>query len=253
MPRRFLSHWRGILLSLIGIVAILWLGLTDQLGLYIHPRYFVFTIAMSVAATVFVLLAFAFLPNTASEVVRPEPSSKSPRGVGAWTSANILLLAVTAAALLVLPPVTLTNATVAQRDINGSASSPADNESVILVGADDSALSVKDWAGILRQGADEVSLAGKTPTLIGFVTPDPDDPTNVFYVARFVITCCAVDAQPIGVPVYLPGWQDQYDVDEWVSVTGGFVSNPSTESFQPIVLSPSDISVTDQPARPYVY
>lgn len=253
MPRRFLSHWRGILLSLIGIVAILWLAVTDQLGLYIHPRYFVFTVIMSALALVFIILAFSFLPQRVGKASETESLAKpTPSAVG-WGFANALLLAGTAVALLVLPPVTLTAATVAQRDINGSASSSADNDPIILVGADDSALSVKDWAGILRQGADEVSLAGKTPTLIGFVTPDPDDPTNVFYVARFVITCCAVDAQPIGVPVYLPGWQAQYDVDEWVSVTGEFVSNPSTDSFQAIMLSPSDINVTDQPAQPYVY
>ncbi len=253
MPRRFLSHWRGILLSLIGIVSIVWLAATDQLGLYIHPRYFVFTVIMSAFAMVFIILAFSFLPHRVGEAVEHESHSQPPRKTWVWSFANILLVAGTAVALLVLPPVTLTAATVAQRDINGSASSSAGNDSVVLVGADDSALSVKDWAGILRQGADEVSLAGKTPTLIGFVTPDPDDPTNVFYVARFVITCCAVDAQPIGVPVYLPGWQEQYDVDEWVSVTGEFVSNPSTDSFQATVLSPSDISVTEQPAQPYVY
>lgn len=253
MPRRFLSHWRGILLSLIGIVAIMWLAATDQLGLYIHPRYFIFTVIMCGVALVFILLAFSFLPQRVGETSEPEPLTKPARSAVGWVFANVLLLAGTAVALLVLPPVTLTAATVAQRDINGSASSSSDNDSIILVGADDSALSVKDWAGILRQGADEVSLAGKTPTLIGFVTPDSDDPTNVFYVARFVITCCAVDAQPIGVPVFLPGWQEQYDADEWVSVTGEFVSNPSTDSFQAIVLSPSDIRVTDQPAQPYVY
>ena len=253
MPRRFLSHWRGVLLSLVGIVAILWLAATDQLGLYIHPRYFVFTVIMSVLAMVLIILAFSYLPSHVNETSEPDSHSKPPRSAGVWVFANVLLLAGTATALLVLPPTMLTAATVAQRDINGSASSSADSDAVILVGADDSALSVKDWAGILRQGADEISLAGKTPTLIGFVTPDPDDPTNVFYVARFVITCCAVDAQPIGVPVYLPGWQDQFEVEDWVSVTGAFISNPSIEGFNSVVLSPSDISVTDQPAQPYVY
>jgi uncharacterized repeat protein (TIGR03943 family) len=253
LPRRFLSHWRGILLSLIGIVSIVWLAATDQLGLYIHPRYFVFTVIMSTLALVFIVLAFSFLPQRVGEASETESLAKPTRKAWVWSFANSLLVAATAVALLVLPPVTLTAATVAQRDINGSASSSSDSDSIILVGADDSALSVKDWAGILRQGADEVALAGKTPTLVGFVTPDLDDPTNVFYVARFVITCCAVDAQPIGVPVYLPGWQEQFNADDWVSVTGVFVSNPSADSFQVTVLSPSDISATEQPAQPYVY
>jgi uncharacterized membrane protein YcgQ (UPF0703/DUF1980 family) len=67
------------------------------------------------------------------------------------------------------------------------------------------------------------------------------------------VTCCAVDAQPIGVPVYLPGWQDDFEVDDWVSVTGAFVSNPSTSSRQAIVLSPTETIPTEQPSQPYVY
>ncbi len=241
------------MLSLIGIVAITWLALTDQLGLYIHPRYFVFTMIMAGIAAVFVILAFALLPNSNSEPHEHDTPSKPSRGAGWWVAVSSALLAVTAAALLVLPPATLTTSTVEQRDINGSASTSVQGDSVNLVAGDYSSFTIKDWAGLLRQGADEDFLAGKTPTVVGFVTPDTDDPSNVFYVARFVITCCAVDAQPIGVPVYLPGWQDQYKVDDWVSVTGSFVSNPSISSLQAVVLSPSGISATDQPAQPYVY
>ena len=250
MASRFLQQWRGVLLSLIGIVAVIWLALTDQLGLYIHPRYFVFTVIMAVIAGVFVLLAFG-LPtqNGSGQHERETPR----RGAWVWVPANIVLLAVTAVGMLALPPTTLTTATVSQRDINGSATSALQDDAITLVGGDDSALTVKDWAGLLRQGADEAFLAGKSPTLVGFVTPDPDDPTSVFYVARFVITCCAVDAQPIGVPVYLPGWQGQFSVDEWVIVTGAFVSNPSTSSVQSVVLTPSEISSIDRPAQPYVY
>ncbi len=250
MASRFLHRWRGVLLSLIGIVAVIWLAFTDQLGLYIHPRYFIFTVIMAVIAGLFVLLAFLLPPQTGSE---QHENESPPRGAWLWVPANIVLIVVTAAGMLALPPTTLTTATVSQRDINGSATSSVQDDAITLVGGDDSVLTVKDWAGLLRQGADETSLAGKSPTLVGFVTPDPDDPTNVFYVARFIITCCAVDAQPVGVPVYLPDWQDQFAVDEWVSVTGAFVSNPSSSSLQGIVLSPSDISSTDRPAQPYVY
>jgi uncharacterized repeat protein (TIGR03943 family) len=250
LASRFLHRWRGVLLSLIGIVAIVWLAFTDQLGLYIHPRYFVFTVIMAVIAAVFVLLAFALPPQTGSGQHDHETPT---RGAWLWVPANLVLLSLTAAGMLALPPTTLTTATVSQRDINGSATAASQDDAITLVGGDASSLTVKDWAGLLRQGADETSLAGKSPTLVGFVTPDPDDPTNVFYVARFIITCCAVDAQPVGVPVYLPDWQDQFTVDEWVNVTGTFVSNPSTESRQAIVLSPSTISSTDQPAQPYVY
>jgi uncharacterized repeat protein (TIGR03943 family) len=256
LARRFLSHWRGVLLSLIGVVAVIWLAVSGQLGLYIHPRYFVFTVIMAVIAAFFVLAAFALVPGTPIDAESHEDASAATtrtRSSGWWGATSLVLVTLTAAALLVLPPATLTTSTVQQRDINGSATARSADETVDLVGADTSSFTVKDWSGLLRQGADEQYLSSKTPTVVGFVTADSDDPANVFYVARFVVTCCAVDAQPVGVPVYLPGWQDDYDTDEWVSVTGSFIANPSVSSAQPIVLSPEDISPTDQPAQPYVY
>ncbi len=52
-----------MVLSLIGLVATIWLGLTGQLALYIHPRYFVFTVIMAVIAGVLALAAFALVPG----------------------------------------------------------------------------------------------------------------------------------------------------------------------------------------------
>ncbi len=211
-----------MLLVLVGVAAILWLAFSGRLGLYIHPRYFEFTIIMAVLAGLVAIVAAAFLPGAAPEPDDDHghvPSSGRP---ATWlTVGSIALILATTAALLVVPPSTLTSATVAQRDINASAS---------------------------RADADDAR-----PNVTGFVTPDPDDPENVFYVARFVVTCCAVDAQPIGVPVYLPGWRQQHPVDSWVQVTGRFVANPSAESRQPLVIDPAGVTPIEQPGDPYVY
>jgi uncharacterized membrane protein YcgQ (UPF0703/DUF1980 family) len=67
------------------------------------------------------------------------------------------------------------------------------------------------------------------------------------------VTCCAVDAQPLGVPVLLPGWQDRFAADDWVEVTGGFSPNPDPSAAEPLVLVPDTIEKIDQPAQPYVY
>jgi putative membrane protein len=73
------------------------------------------------------------------------------------------------------------------------------------------------------------------------------------YVARFLVTCCAVDAQPLAVPVLLPGWQDEFAADDWVEVTGGFAPNPTTGATEPMVLVPDTVTEIEQPAQPYVY
>ncbi|MBF4573926.1 TIGR03943 family protein [Herbiconiux sp. VKM Ac-1786] len=293
MRDRLLTRWRGILLSLVGIVAIIWLAVTGQLGLYIHPRYYEFTVIMAVLAGVVVLAAFAIVP-TATEADHdhgdadhdghehhdhaPDDHAPAPGDhehaadvaagdLGAavpppppgrrrdlvWAGLAGVVILGTVGALLIVPPSTLTTATVDQRDLNASAAVTDTGATETLVGSDTSAFTIKDWASLLRQGAGEDYFAGKTATLTGFVTPDPTDPDDVFYVARFVVTCCAVDAQPVGVPVYLPGWQDSYAVDSWVEASGSFGTNPSTASSQPIVFEPADITPVDQPAEPYVY
>lgn len=272
MRDRLESRWRGLALSLIGVVAIVWLALSGQLGLYIHPRYYEFTVVMAVLAGIVVIAAFAIVPRAPDDDHDHDhdhgeengdhgedahPGSTSRRFSGVWMTATAVLIAATVVALLVLPPATLTSATVDQRDLNASAAltdqGTAADAPTNLVGSDTASFTVKDWASLLRQGAGEQFFAGKTATLTGFVTPDTDDPDNVFYIARFVVTCCAVDAQPVGVPVYLPDWQKTYAVDSWVSATGGFGANPSTSSTQAIVLQPAQITPVEQPAEPYVY
>lgn len=260
--RRLLDRWLGVLLSIIGVVATLWLGFTGQLALYIHPRYFVFTIAMAVVAGLLALAAFALVPDG--------PHADGPHADGHghaegdagpgnrhWkrlgTAGSTLIAAAAVVGLLVLPPSTLSSATVTQRDLNGSASTLSGNAAAELMGADYAAFTMKDWISLLRQGVGEEFLAGKTATVTGFVTPDKSDPENVFFAARFVVTCCAVDAQPIGLPVYAPGWQDRFETDSWVTVSGGFRTNPSQTSDEPLVMVPDSIAPVPEPDSPYVY
>lgn len=253
--RRLLDRWRGVLLSIIGVVATLWLGVTGQLALYIHPRYFGFTIVMAVIAGVLALAAFALVPAGAAALADGHGHAEAGKRHWSWLgpAGSTLILAAAVVGLLVLPPSTLSSATVTQRDLNGSASTLSQSDAVDLVGADYTTFTMKDWISLLRQGGGEEFLTGKTATVTGFVTPDKSDPENVFFAARFVVTCCAVDAQPIGLPVYSPGWQDRFETDSWVTVSGGFRTNPSQISDEALVMVPDSIAPVPEPDSPYVY
>lgn len=249
MFNRLVGRWQGVVLSLVGLVATIWLGLTGQLVLYIHPRYIVFTIIMAVLAAVLALAAFAFAPADQNEHEHDHGNGHGSRWGWLWPAGSILIICAAVIGLLILPPSTLTTATVAQRDLNGSSSAltvktPAKG--------DYSAFTVRDWASLIRSGAGQDFFADKTATVTGFITPDKND-QNVFYVARFVVTCCAVDAQPIGVPVYQPGWQNEYKTDSWVTVSSRFRANPNAASREAVVLIPDVITPTTQPEQPYVY
>jgi putative membrane protein len=250
---RHAEHWRGIGLSLVVVVATVWLGATGQLGLYIHPRYFGFTIVMAVLGLVFVVASFlfssSFVPSTPAAKTAPHRLALSVAGSG-------LLLVMAAVAVLALPPATLTSATATQREVNsgGLDTAEAAQEAATLVGTGDyERLSVKEWVSLLAQSDDPALFADKSAKLTGFVLPDADDPANVFYVARFVVTCCAVDAQPIGVPVYQPGWSNDYDTDDWVQVEGTFTPSPSGKAAASLAIQPTAITAVEQPSDPYVY
>ena len=197
-------------------------------------------------------------------VARPTPAARAhahvhdpeaPRSTrfGTIRAALTAVIVVGASvALLVLPPATLTSAAAAQRSIN-SETSALDQDAPALVGGDTSGFTVKDWAVLLRQNPDPGYFDDTSIDLVGFVSPSPDDPDNVLYITRFLVTHCAIDAQPVGVPVYLPGWKEQYAADDWVEASGAFVTNPGSSSAESLLLVPEDLAVIEQPSQPYVF
>lgn len=238
-----------MILVAIASVATVVLAVGNQLVLYIHPRYIVFTVVLVVIA-----LALAAASVLAS---RSHDDDEPSRGWSRLLSvAAIVVAGALALGMLALPPATLTSATAQQRDINSSTigADAQDVESAAAAPTGASAsFTVVDWASLLRQTNDLDFYEGKPVDVVGFITPDADDPENVFYVSRFFVTCCAVDAQPAGVPVYSPGWAAQFEADDWVQVTGEFSANPSSGSTEPLAVTPDQVLPTDQPSEPYLF
>ena len=123
-----------------------------------------------------------------------------------WCNGAVLICA--ALALLVIPPATLSSTARQNRELVTSGQVLDSTKVAALVGADPTTFSVKDWAALLSQGGPEAVL-GKQVDLSGYVLDRDED--DVFFIARLAVSCCAVDAQPIGVPVYRPGWRDEIE------------------------------------------
>ena len=258
MPRS--TRWQGIALCVAALVSTVWLAVTNQLILYIHPRYIVFTVIMTVLGLVLVIASFGRAPEHKHDHDHDhdhDHEDAAPRGYHrAISVVGTVVTLVMATALVVVPPATLTTATANQRVINstqvGSRTKTVDSAASAPAGAF-ARFTVLDWSSLLRQTTDASFYRDKAANVVGFITTDRDDPQNVFYVSRFVITCCAVDAQPVGVPVFLPNWQNRFAADHWVKVSGSFQTNPSTKSQQSIALVPTATTKVDQPSEPYLY
>lgn len=267
---RNLQYWRGVALigSISALIVVFWLS--GQLSFFIHPRYNLFTVIMTTIAVVLSIMALVMSSRMRQPTAHPADTDHhhdhdhdDNDGVEVPTTRLGMVTAVTAAvisfvavaALVILPPATLSTVTVENRAINQAAlgdTAAAFAEAQSGEEATFLAFSVREWAGILRQTQDPAFFQGKPVDVVGFVVPDPDN-SGSFFVTRFVVSCCAVDAQPVGVPVYEPGFEQSFPAETWVRVVGEFVLNPDTSSSHPLVLRPLEISETEQPRDPYLF
>lgn len=241
--------WQGLILISTIASSTLWLAATDQLELYVAPRHTVFATTMSIVGLI-AALASAVRLTTDHHALALSPWAR----LTATAATSVALFA--AGTLLALPPATLTSATANQRDINSTA--VGDGGTALADASEASSdtfagFSILDWASLLKQTSDAGFYEDKAVVAVGFISEDPEDPDNMFYVSRFLVTHCAIDAQPVGVPVYLENWKNTFEPDQWIETSGGLTTNRSQMSGQPIVLVPDDVTGIEQPEDPYLY
>lgn len=236
------------------------LYINGQLTLYIHPRYVLFTVALNLislaaCAVGFVLAAWrtAGSPSVSDDAVA-DPGSD---GRVPWRpSITVLVAVLVLLAAYALPARTLSSETADQRSANFNSaqarpSTGGAGDTLALFGADTTRLTVADWVMAFNARATPDSYVGKEVDVVGFVFHPEDTPANIFYVSRFSVTCCAVDARPLGLPVYSPGWQEDFGEDSWVRVSGSFTETEEDVP-EPVIVTPESIELTQQPDNPYV-
>jgi uncharacterized repeat protein (TIGR03943 family) len=248
---KVLRHWSGAALALMGVIATLWLAATGRLTLYVHPRYTLLTVIMAVLALlVLVLVAAVGVSAAAGEDGHHDHVSRAS-AVGrllTWSNGVVLVCAVLA--LLIIPPATLSATARQNRELVTSGRALNSAKALPLVGADPATFSVKDWAALLSQGGPEAVL-GKRVDLSGYVLDRGEN--DVFFLARLTVSCCAIDAQPIGVPAYRPGWRDEIEPGAWITIKGAFVKNPSPDSKESVAIEVGSIAKINEPDQPYVF
>jgi uncharacterized repeat protein (TIGR03943 family) len=246
-----LRNWSGAALALVGVIATIWLAATGRLTLYVHPRYTLLTVMMAVLTLLLLVLAAAVGVSSDADEDSDHDHVTRVSAFGRlliWSKAAVLICA--ALALLVIPPATLSSSARQNRELVTSGQALDSTKVAALVGADPATFSVKDWAALLSQGGPEAVL-GKQVNLSGYVLDRGKE--DVFFIARLVVSCCAVDAQTIGVPVYRPGWRAEVEPGAWITIEGAFVNNPSRDSQESVAIGVGSLAHIDEPDQPYVF
>lgn len=215
---------------------LLYASASGTLYFYIHPIYIVPVVVTGVA-----LVAVAVLGGTA-------PAAATERAVPARLA--LALLALPVAVGLVLPARPLGLSMAAQRGVDAIPFGRLDGPE-FTVSTRPETYTIKDWVRAQQADPEPGHHAGKAVRVTGFVYRDDRLPRDWFVVARFVVQCCAVDAQPIGLPVRVAGGALPAP-GSWVAIAGTWdVAHVQGE--RRAVIVPTTVAPTARPDQPYLY
>ncbi len=260
----------------------------NQLGLYIHPRFFSTSLAASVLAIVVGVVGIAWVIRERKLIILQNqinfkkfaiwvlilvlgitvsylffilsilvifwPIKPAEQNTGEATKINFGLigLVVTLSFAFILPAKSLSSATASQRSIDfNSLNLSPDFNITSNFNSDTKNYSIGDWINSMNINPDYDFYNGKDVSVVGFIYTPTNYPNNYFLISRFAITCCAVDARPIGLKVRY-NINSKFKQDDWVKVTGKFTIEINNNQKELVVI-PEGIESTYQPNNPYIY
>lgn len=232
-------------------------SLTGQLKLLIHPNYFLLVAFSSIILIILgiVLILFRFIARKQS-LSTSEHISLFPPGLS-----SSLLLAIAILGFIV-PPKILTSQTALQRRVSDIPLTKTQPQA-FRTATQPEERSLIDWVRTLNAYPEPDAYAGQPAKISGFVLHPDELPPNYLLLSRFVITCCAVDAYPIGIPVKIDSDRAYYPPDTWLEITGTMITetlpikNNSTSqtitSKRQLVLAAKSVESIPTPKDPYSY
>lgn len=240
-----LKAWILIGLSLFLLSRIL----MGNLFFYINQRFFSLTV-FAVIGLLLLGLSYRFRTGQAGHEHHDHDPGHAHTPSLTWT--GFLLIASPIVLGLLIPPRPLGAAAMTNRDTSivslTSATAP-DSERVLA--KPKAERNILDWLLEFRSVSDRSTLAGEAVKVTGFVYRDERFGQEQFMVSRFVLSCCAADAAPLGMVVH---WSEsgQLEADQWVEVTGTLEPGEFGGEPMPFIRA-ATVTPTEIPSQPYLY
>jgi len=234
-----------VLLGLFGSF-LMYLKVANVLAYYVRPDYQMFTFVMGGVLLVAALINLAILFGQRHQLhVTISPAELS----------QVFLFVLILTLGVFLPRRSLSAQVAALRGTNQNLLSGSqlknltlnDNASPLLHTASTLNYNIADWIRLFSVNPEPDNYVDKKVNVEGFVQSNAD---GTFTVSRFVVTCCAVDATPIGLIVDR-GLND-LKTDDWVHIDGKLEVKEINGQRQ-VVVEPSDVKKIPQPSEPYLY
>ena len=236
----------NLLKSIGGIIVcgyILLLACRDQLGFYIHPRYHIFASIISIIGIV-LLLIDTILQLKLKASVKPAKFSLKSVKPASYLAIIILL------AGYLLPPKPLSPSSLAQRE-SPAIIEPESRCETPKPREGSSTISINRWETAINSCKQTSYFDNTDISITGFVSNGllKNYGYNYFYIARYVISCCAVDSVPMKILVEKNFFID-YPDGTWLTVKGK-LSQKVVNGQAEYVITDARATKIDQPKYPY--
>ncbi len=161
---------------------------------------------------------------------------------------------------LLIPPKVLGSDIALQRGIRETLPLTQTEPQAFRVSVQPQERSLIDWIKTINTYPEPDAYEGEKVKVRGFVIQKEKLPDNYFLVAQFVITCCAIDAYPVALPVKLADSQQGYPADTWLEIEGTMISanlvsiitdDQSHESKRQVVIRAEQVTEIPTPRNPY--
>ncbi|MCT7949847.1 TIGR03943 family protein [Ancylothrix sp. C2] len=248
----FLLPWLDVLaIGTWGILMIKY-WLTGKLYLLIHPDFFWLVIAggfgllaLSVFKTVELLSQLKKKPSNL-----PAPNvqhlSVFPPGIGSS------LLLITALLGLAIEPQVFSSQTALDRGITDFVSLTRSQPQSFRSNTRPEDRSIIDWVRTLNVYPEPDAYTGQKVKVQGFVIHPPNYSEEYIIIARFILTCCAADAYPVGLPVKLAQNRSAYPSDTWLEIEGEMITTNLGNKRQ-LTIEAQTLTNIPKPKNPYDY
>ena len=244
--------------SIDGLMLLLWAAMllrftvTGKLYLLLHPDYMWLShLAMGLTFGMGMARMWQVWQMMQSSQRQGGPRSQEHIALLPRQISTGLLLAVAVFGLIYTPR-PFTSETAFQRgitDVLGQTRSRP--QRFVLSGASEDR-TIVDWIRTLNVYPEPEAYAGQAVKVSGFVTHIPGWPENIFMITRFVLTCCAADAYPVGLPVELPPGTERPKPDTWLEVTGSMTTQ-TLDNTRQLVIGEATLTEIPEPRTPYEY
>ena len=236
----------NLLKSIGGIIVcgyILLLACRDQLGFYSHPRYHIFASIISIVGIV-LLLIDTMLQLKLKASVKPAKFSLKSVKPASYLAIIILL------AGYLLPPKPLSPSSLAQRE-SPAIIEPESRCETPKPREGSSAISINRWKTAINSCKQTSYFNNTDISVTGFVSNGllKNYGYNYFYIARYVISCCAVDSVPMKILVE-KNFFINYPDGTWLTVKGK-LSQKVVNGQAEYVITDARAAKIDQPKYPY--